>query len=47
MLSNNGQRLNKMAHSIYLRSIANYVIDPEIGEACEAVSENVSRTPTH
>lgn len=47
---NTGQRLNIAADSIYLWSIANYVIDPEIcsaDSAYEALIDSIPGTPTH
>lgn len=47
---NTGQRLNIAADSIYLWSIANYVIDPEICSAdsvYEALIDSIPGTPTH
>lgn len=47
---NTGQRLNIAADSIYLWSIAKYVIDPEIcsaDSAYEALIDSIPGTPTH
>lgn len=49
-MSNAGQRLNVAADNIYLWSIANYVIDPEICQAdtaCKALIDNGAGTPTY
>lgn len=50
MMSNAGHRSNIAADSIYLWSIANYVIDPEICQAdiaCKALIDNAAGTPTY
>lgn len=49
-MSNTGQRWNVAADSIFLWSIANYVIDPETCQAdraCKTLIDNVAGIPTH